>query len=75
MNKLEKYLAALEAAVDAGDKKAIELLEGFSVYVYQEIFAGANGSSNEESAAWDGMLKRIKAVISGMSRSAPSIWD
>lgn len=75
MNKLDKYLSALEAAVDAKDRKAIELLDGFSAYVYQEIFAGAKGSSGEDSAAWDEMLKRIKAVISGMSQLTPSMWD
>ncbi len=75
MNIMDKYLAALEAAVEVRDRKAIELLDGFSAYVYQEIYAETNGSSGEESAAWDGMLRRIKAVISGMSQSAPSMWD
>jgi hypothetical protein len=75
MNKLEKYLAALEAAVEVRDKKAIELLDGFSSYVYQEIHDRSDGSSGEESVAWDDMLQRAKAVISGMSKSVPSMWD
>ncbi len=75
MTKMEKYLVALEAAVEVRDKKAIELLDAFAAYVYQEIDARSNEASGEERAAWDGMLKRAKAVISGMSKSSPDIWD
>jgi hypothetical protein len=75
MNKTEKYLEALEAAVEVRDKKAIELLDAFAAYVYHEIHAISNDASGEERAAWDGMLQRAKAVISGMSKSSPDIWD
>ncbi len=75
MNKFERYLIALEAAVEVKDRKAIELLDSFSAYVYQEIYAESNGSSGEDSAAWNSMLQRIKAVISGMSQLTPSMWD
>jgi hypothetical protein len=75
MNSMEKYLAAIEAAVEVRDKKAIELLDGFSAYVYQEIHSRLNESSGKDRVVWEGMLQRVKAAISGMSESSPGIWD
>jgi len=71
LGKMEKYLAALEAAVEVKDKKAIELLEPFSAYVYQEIYAKENETSEEEQVAWNRMLQRVKVLIVKM---APQIW-
>ena len=75
MNEImEKYLAALAAAVEAKDKKAIELLDGFSSYVYQDIYARANNTSGEEQAVWNDMLQRVKALIAKMAQTGPQIW-
>ena len=71
IGKMEKYLAALEVAVEAKDKKAIELLEPFSAYVYHEIYAKEADASGEEQVAWNGMLQRVKVLIAKM---APQIW-
>ena len=71
---MEKYMAALAAAVDANDKKAIELLDAFSSYVYQDIYARANNTSGEEQAAWNDMLERVKVLIARMSNLKPQIW-
>jgi len=75
MNEMEKYLAAIEAAVETKDKKAIELLDGFSAYVYQELYAKANNSSGEEQVVWDGMHQRAQALIARMAKASPQIWD
>ena len=75
MNKFEMYLAALETAVETGDEKAIQLLEGFSVYVCQELDAKCNNSSGEEHAVWVNMLNRIKNTIAKMSATVSAdIW-
>jgi hypothetical protein len=71
---MEKYMAALAAAVEAKDRKAIELLDGFSSYVYQDISARADNTSGEEQAAWNGMLERVKVLIAGMAKLKPQIW-
>ena len=71
---MEKYMAALAAAVEAKDRKAIELLDGFSSYVYQDISARANNTSGEEQVAWIDMLERVKVLIAGMAKLKPQIW-
>lgn len=74
MNEMEKYLSALEVAVETKNKKAIDLLEAFSAYVYHEIDARAKETSGEERVAWEGMLQRVRLMIAGMAKAAPSIW-
>jgi hypothetical protein len=74
MNEMEKYLAALEAAIEVKDKKAMELLDPFATHLYQEIYAQTNAASGEERVAWEGMLQRVKVIISGMSLVSPEIW-
>jgi hypothetical protein len=71
---MEKYLGALEAAVEIKDRKAIELLDAFSSYVYHDIYARANNSSGEEQFAWNGRLERVKTLIARMSNMKPQIW-
>ena len=71
---MEKYMAALAAAVDANDRKAIELLDAFSSYVYQDIYARANSTSGEEQVAWTGMLERVKVLIARLAKAKPQIW-
>jgi len=73
MEEMEKYLAALEAAVETKNRKAI-LLESFSAYVYHEIDARAKEITGEEQIVWEGMLKRVQLTIAGMAKAAPSIW-
>ncbi len=75
MDEMEKYLAAIAAAVETQDKKAIELLEGFATYVYQELYAISNNTSGEERAVWDAMFQRAQALIAKMAKAAPQIWD
>jgi hypothetical protein len=75
MNEImEKYLAAFAAAVEAKDKKAIELLDAFSSYVYHDINAKANNTSGKEQVAWNDMLQRVKVLIAQMAKLKPQIW-
>jgi hypothetical protein len=75
MNEImEKYLAALAAAVEAKDKKAIGLLDAFSSYIYQDIYARANNTSGEEQVVWNEMLQRMKVLIGKMAQAGPQIW-
>jgi hypothetical protein len=74
MNEMEKYLTALEAAVETKNKKAIDLLEAFSAYVYHEIDCRAKEASGEERIVWEGMLQRVLLTITGMAKAAPSVW-
>ncbi|HET6418531.1 MAG TPA: hypothetical protein VFG19_00145 [Geobacteraceae bacterium] len=74
MNKMEKYLAAIEAAVETRDEKALAMLEAFATYVYQQIYTMSDNASGEECAVWDSMRKRAQSVIVGMSKLAPEIW-
>jgi hypothetical protein len=75
MNEImEKYLAALAAAVEAKDKKAIELLDGFSSYIYQDIYARANNTSGEAQVIWNDLLQRVKVLIGKMAQAGPQIW-
>ena len=74
MNEMEKYLEALEAAVEVKDRKALELLDAFSSYVYQKLFALASESSGKEHDAWEGMHQRARVLIARMAQAKPSIW-
>jgi hypothetical protein len=74
MNEMEKYLDALAAAAEAKNKKAIELLDAFSAYVYHEIHAKSDSSTGEDKVVWDGMLQRVKVIMAKMAQAGPQIW-
>jgi hypothetical protein len=75
MNEImEKYLAALAAAVEAKDQKAIELLDRFASYVYQDIYARANNTTGDEQVIWNDLLQRVKVLIDKMAAAGPQIW-
>ncbi len=74
MNEMEKYLTAMETAVKNQDKKALELLEEFSAYVYQQISIMSDNASGEDRVVLDEMRKRAQAVIIGMAQSGDDIW-
>lgn len=74
MEELEKYLIAMEAAVAAKNKKAINLLEGLSAYVYQEAFARAEETAGDERAVWENMHQRAKLLVSAMAKTGHDIW-
>ncbi|NVN90312.1 MAG: hypothetical protein HXX11_06870 [Desulfuromonadales bacterium] len=71
---MEKYLDVLAAAVEAKDTKAIELLDAFSSYVYQDLYAKANNSTGEEQVVWNDMLLRVKTLIASMVKAGPQFW-
>ncbi len=74
MNAMEKYLEAMEVAVEVRDIKAIELLDAFSSYVYQTIYARANESTGKERETWEAMHQRARQLIARMASAKPSIW-
>ncbi len=74
MNELEKYLEAMEAAVEVRDRKALELLDAFSSYVYQSLYARASETSGVEHDAWEELHQRARVLISRMANAKPSIW-
>lgn len=74
MNTVEKYLDALEAAVEAKDKEAIHLLEPFVSHLYKKIHTITEAASQEERVAWDRLLQRVKAVVCGMAKAGPDLW-
>jgi hypothetical protein len=74
MNTVEKYLDALEAAVEAKDKQAIMLLEPFATHLYKEIHTQTDAASGEERVAWDRLLQRVKVIISRMVKHGPDLW-
>jgi hypothetical protein len=74
MNTVEKYLDALEAAVEAKDKEAITLLESFATHLYKEINTRTDAASGEERVEWDRLLQRVKVIISGMAKHGPDLW-
>lgn len=74
MEELEKYLAAMEIAVEMKNKKTINLLEGLSAYVYQEAFARLEEASGEERAAWEGVHQRAKILVAAMAKTGHDIW-
>jgi hypothetical protein len=74
MNTVEKYLDALEAAVETNDKKAIMLLEPFATHLYKDIYNRTEAASGAERIAWDRLLQRVKIIISGMVKAGPDLW-
>jgi len=74
MNELEKYMEAMEAAVEAKDRKAIELLDAFSSYVYHRLHALAEESTGREHDTWEGMHQRARVLITRMAQAKPSPW-
>ncbi len=74
MNTVEKYLDALEAAVEAQDKESIMLLDPFVTHLYKQINTRTNAASGEERVMWDRLLQRVKVVISGMAKAGPDLW-
>jgi hypothetical protein len=74
MNEMEKYLEALEAAVEVKDRKAIELLDAFSSYVYQRLHSLSEESSGKEHETWEGMHQRARILITRMAQAKPNIW-
>ncbi len=74
MNATEKYLDALEAALEAKDKTAIAMLEPFATHLYKEINKRTDAASGEERVAWDRILQRVKGIISGMVKAGPDLW-
>lgn len=74
MKEVEKYLEALEAAIEARDEKAIVLLEAFATHLYQDLSSRAGKTSGKERADLDGMLQRMKTIISGMAKTGVDLW-
>lgn len=74
MNTTEKYLDALQAAIDAKDQEAIHLLEPFATHLYKEIDARTGASSTEDRPAWELLLRRMKDIIAGMAKAGPDLW-
>ena len=74
MNEMEKYLEAMEAAVEAKNKKAIELLDGLSSYVYQFAHARSLETSGKEHDAWEGLHQRAKQLVASMAQTGHSLW-
>jgi len=74
MNEMEKYLDAIEAAVDANDQEAITLLDGFATHVYKVLYARAESSSGEERVVWDGLCLRTKHLIARMAKAGLDLW-
>lgn len=74
MNVVEKYLQALEAAVEVKDKEVIVMLEPFATHLYKEIHNRTEKASDEERASWEQALRRIKEVIAGIAKASPEIW-
>lgn len=74
MNTMEKYLDALEAAVETKDREAIALLEPFVSHLYKQINTRTDAASEEERVAWDRLLQRVKSVVSGMAKAGPDLW-
>ncbi len=74
MNEMEKYLEAMEAAVEVKDRKAMDLLDAFSSYVYQTLYARANESTGKEHETWEAMHQRARQLITRMANARPSIW-
>jgi len=71
---MEKYLDAIEAAVETNDGKAMELLEKFTAYVYHELHSRVDAASGDEKADMNAKLQRVQLLISRMAQAAPSIW-
>ncbi len=51
---VEKYLQALEAAVEVKDKEVIRHAGTFATHLYKEIHNRTEKASDEERASWNG---------------------
>ncbi len=69
-----KYLEAMEAAAEVKDRKALELLDAFSSYVYQSLYARANETNGAEHDEWESLHQRARLLISRMANLRPSPW-
>jgi hypothetical protein len=74
MNAIEKYLDALEAAVESNDKTALEMLDAFATHLYKDIYERTEEASGDERVAWEALLQRVKVIIAGMVKAGPDIW-
>lgn len=74
MNAVDTYLDAIEAAVEAKDKKAMELLEKFASHVYHDLHAKAEIATGDEQSALNERLHRAQQLIVRLAQAAPSIW-
>ena len=50
------------------------MLEPFATHLYKDIHTRAGRASDEDRAAWEEMLRRIKYVIAGMATASPELW-
>jgi len=71
---VEKYLDAMEAAVEAKDKEAIRLLDPLVTHLYQTIHAINDAASGEERVVWERLLQHVKVVVSKMAKAGPDLW-
>lgn len=74
MNAIEKYLDALDAAIETKDKTAIALLEAFATHLYKDINKQTEAASGEERVAWEARLQRVKGIIAGIVKHGPELW-
>lgn len=74
MNEMEKYLDAIEAAIDANNPVVIALLDSFATHVYQDLYAKAGNSSGEEQLAWEALYLRAQQLIARMARAGMELW-
>lgn len=74
MNEMDKYLTAIETAIEVEDKEAVELLEAFATHLYQRIDARRESASGEDREVWNNFRNRVQAIIVGMSKSNSDIW-
>jgi hypothetical protein len=74
MNVIEKYMDALDAAIESKDKTAVALLEAFATHLYKDINKRTEAASGEERVAWEAQLQRIKGIIAGIVKNGPELW-
>jgi len=74
MNAIEKYLEALEAAIETKDKTAVALLEAFATHLYKDINKRTEAATGDERVAWEAQLQRVKGVIAGIVKHGPELW-
>ncbi|MGA7827932.1 MAG: hypothetical protein WCA04_09740 [Geobacteraceae bacterium] len=74
MNVIDKFLDALEAAIESKDETVLELLDAFATHLYQDIAKRANEASGEERVVLEVQLQRIKVIIAGLAKAGPDIW-
>lgn len=71
---MDRYLDAIEAAVESNDKDALELLEKFAAHVYHQLHGMVEAATGDEQAVWSARLKRVQTLLTRMAQAAPSIW-